>query len=869
MGQLSTKQVAEKLGSSLGEIERLAKEIFSLKKVYMLSEVQVEELGMRLRERRISAEQSPAVKRRGTIFVKQARNRDKKHTTTISGEVVVIEGRKQRPRRGSRAAPRLSKPSKPSLQVSGPLAKDAPAAARAPALPDARDRQAQAASGAQAALEVPQAEQARSGSQVAGRQGAEQFQVTASQLTASQLSELLRRQKDVPETAAPSPSAAQAAAAPGPVPAPAGGLQEPGTDRPRTRDRDRKGRKTITIDKANVESRRKQLMRRRIAKEEIRKQEFQRPESPQTRLVEVPESISVSELARRLAVKTETILAKMSEEGLAEVSTSNLDQETAMLIIEEFGHKARAMAKQEHKIVASARRAEGKSVKSRPPVVTVMGHVDHGKTSLLDFIRKTSVAGTESGGITQSIGAYKVSTGKGEMVFLDTPGHGVFTEMRTRGAAVTDIIVLVVAADEGVQPQTVEAISHARAAQVPIAVAISKTDKSGADPEKIRQQLAGHGLQPEEWGGDTIMIPLCALTGEGVDQLLDALMLTSEMLELRAAQDVPARGTVIEARMEKGLGAVINVIVSAGVIKKGQTVLCDTEHGRVRALRDENGVVISEAGPSTPVQIQGLSALPKVGCEFLVVESERAAREYAQSRRIHERERRLTDVVSVLADVDPDKWIAESDEQSRKKVLSLVLKADVAGSVEVLAAELAKFDNDDVSVRILHQAVGGVTENDVNLADVTSAMIIGYRVVPTGKVRKLIAARRIPAKFNEVIYKLVEEVKLVVEGMLEPEVKELVVGTAEIRKLYNISKIGMIAGCSVVDGVVRTKHTARVVRDGTVVNTGEIAKLRHFKSDVAAVEAGKECGIQLHRFADFKVGDLIEAVEVTSTARSL
>ena len=622
-------------------------------------------------------------------------------------------------------------------------------------------------------------------------------------------------------------------------------------------------RTTLTVAKETVEHRKRKNKRRRVQKSELRKQEFRMPQESKALEVELPEQITPRELANRMSVKVDKILAKLAEVEDDVDDVKMIEQEAAAFIVGELGHKpVKIYEDRESEYLTMIKQAKGSNIISRPPVVTVMGHVDHGKTSLLDYIRKSKVTATESGGITQHIGAHQVQTPGGKITFIDTPGHEVFSEMRARGAHVTDIVVLVVAADDGVGKQTEEAINHARAAGVTIVVAINKIDLATADPEAVKQALASQGLQSEEWGGDIIMVPVSATTGEGIDKLLEAILLTAEIMELQAPLDVDAYGTVIEVRTEKGLGPVISGIVHSGVLRKGQFLLCDTEYGRIRALRDEAGVVVDEVGPSTPVQIQGIPDLPAVGCEFVVATTESEARDHAEERKQRIRMRKLTSNTQLHNDAnDIDELFEMSDALAERKVLNLILKTDVAGTNEAMQQALAKIGNDDACIKVIHSGVGAISESDVMLACASDSMLVGYRVTANNKARKLISDRQVSALFDDVFYNVTDHIKSQLEGMLKPIVEEQVRGIALIKEIFNIHKVGRIAGCAVTEGQFDLKLPVRIVRDGVVVNKTHIAELRHFKEKVDAVKSGSECGIYLKRFSDFKPGDVIESVE--------
>jgi translation initiation factor IF-2 len=592
---------------------------------------------------------------------------------------------------------------------------------------------------------------------------------------------------------------------------------------------------------------------------------FAQPTEPMVREIAVPETITVGELAHRMSVKAAEVIKALMKLGTMATINQALDQETAMIVVEEMGHKAKAakLDDPEAYLAESAEHAAAE-LKPRPPVVTVMGHVDHGKTSLLDFIRRTKVAAGEAGGITQHIGAYHVETPRGVITFLDTPGHEAFTAMRARGAKATDIVVLVVAADDGVMPQTVEAINHAKAANVPLVVAMNKIDKHEANPDKVKQALLTHGVVPEEYGGDSPVVPVSAKTGEGVDSLLEQVLLQAEVLELRAATEAPAKGVVIEARLDKGRGPVATLLVQSGSLRRGDIVLTGAVYGRVRAMLDENGKPLQSAGPSIPVEIQGLSEVPTAGEEAMVIADERKAREIALFR-----QGKFRDVKLAKQQAAKLENMFEQMGEGEKKVLTLVIKADVQGSQEALVHALTRLATDEVKVTVVHAGVGGITESDVNLAMASRAVIIGFNTRADATARKLIESAGVQVRYYNIIYDAVEEIKAALSGMLAPERKESVLGLVEVRQVFRISKIGTVAGCYVQEGLVKRSAQVRVLRDNVVIHTGEIDSLKRFKDDVREVKAGFECGISLKTFSDIKEKDQFEVFEVLEVARTL
>ena len=593
---------------------------------------------------------------------------------------------------------------------------------------------------------------------------------------------------------------------------------------------------------------------------------FAQPTEPLVREIAVPETITVSELAHRMSVKAVEVIKALMKLGTMATINQALDQETAMILVEEMGHKAKAakLDDPEAYLAETPEVATGGEPKPRPPVVTVMGHVDHGKTSLLDYIRRTKVAAGEAGGITQHIGAYHVETARGVITFLDTPGHEAFTAMRARGAKVTDIVVLVVAADDGVMPQTIEAINHAKAAEVPLVVAMNKIDKHEANPDKVKQELLAHGVVPEEFGGDSPVVAVSAKTGQGVDELLEQLLLQAEVLELQAPADAPAKGVVIEARLDKGRGPVATLLVQSGTLNRGDIVLTGAVFGRVRAMLDENGKPIAAAGPSIPVEVQGLSEVPNAGEDMMVLADERKAREIALFRH-----GKFRDVKLAKQQAAKLENMFEHMAEGGKKALNLVIKADVQGSQEALIHALTRLGSDEVKVSVVHAGVGGITESDVNLAMAARAVIIGFNTRADAAARKLAESAGIQIKYYNIIYEAVDEIKAALSGMLAPEKKEQVLGLVEVRQVFRISKIGTVAGCYVQEGLVKRGAQVRVLRDNVVIHTGEIDSLKRFKDDVREVKAGFECGMSLKNFTDVKEKDQFEVFEVLEVARSL
>ncbi|HYE35572.1 translation initiation factor IF-2 [Methylocaldum sp.] len=591
---------------------------------------------------------------------------------------------------------------------------------------------------------------------------------------------------------------------------------------------------------------------------------FERPTAPMIREVAIPASITVSDLAQRMSVKATEVIKTLMRMGVMATINQVLDQDTATLVVEELGHKATAQVENtlEAEIMATMSVASEVEHLPRAPVVTIMGHVDHGKTSLLDYIRKSRVAASEAGGITQHIGAYQVKTDHGAVTFLDTPGHAAFTAMRARGAKVTDIVVLVVAADDGVMPQTREAVEHSRAANVPLVVAVNKVDKPEADPDRVKQELTGLNVVPEEWGGDTQFVNVSAKTGQGIEALLDAILVQAEVLELKAPFEIPANGVVLESKLEKGRGPVADILVQQGQLKKGDFILCGMEFGRVRAMFNENGKPVKEAGPSMPVEVVGLSGAPNAGDEFIVVADERKAREIALHREEKLRSSKLAaQQATKLEDVFSRMESGESVD------LNLIIKADVQGSLEALRTSVTDLSTDKVKVKVIAGGVGGINESDANLALASNAIIIGFNVRADAGARKIIEERGVDLHYYSVIYEVIDEIKKSINGMLEPEFKEQIVGVAEVRDVFRHPKFGAIAGCMVVDGHVKRNLPIRVLRDNVVIFEGQLDSLRRFKEDVSDVKAGMECGMGVKNYNDIKIGDQIEVFEKVQVQR--
>ena len=594
---------------------------------------------------------------------------------------------------------------------------------------------------------------------------------------------------------------------------------------------------------------------------------FSKPQDKKVINVEVPEEITIGDLAQLMSIKAAELIKNLMKMGTMATINQMIDQDTAMLLVEEMGHTA--VAKQdvsaEAELMSQADESQDSGELSpRAPVVTIMGHVDHGKTSLLDYIRTAKVADGEAGGITQHIGAYHVETARGGITFLDTPGHAAFTSMRARGANATDIVILVVAADDGVMPQTIEAIQHSKAAGVPMIVAVNKMDKPEADPDRVKNELSQQDVLPEDWGGDTQFIHLSAKSGEGVDELLDAISLQAELLEFKAPREGHAKGLVIEVRLDKGRGAVASVLVQSGTLRKGDIMLAGHHYGRIRALIDDQGQQVQEAGPSTPVEVLGLSGVPSAGDEMLAVENERKARDVASSRESKQRDDKLAKQQKAKL----ENMFANMTE-SEKKVLSVIVKADVQGSAEAIVKSLTDLSTDEVSVNVIATGVGGIAETDVSLAAASDAFIVGFNVRADAAARKVAENEAVDLRYYSVIYDVIDEIKAAMSGMLSPERRQEIIGLAEVRDVFRSPKFGAIAGCMVIEGSVKRNNPIRVLRDNVVIYEGELESLRRFKDDVQEVRNGMECGIGVKNYNDVKSGDQIECFEVIEVARTI
>ena len=685
----------------------------------------------------------------------------------------------------------------------------------------------------------------------------------AKRLEAQRKAEEEARKKAAAE-AEKAPAEAPAAAPPPPPPAAERGRKK-GKENEKAREEKhtKYGRKELHVASDKAGRRRKKPRGRAVTTATSGEHGFQKPTAPIVREVAIPETITVGDLAQKMSVKAAEVIKALMNMGTMVTINQVLDQDTAAIVVEELGHKVKLIEEGavEKEIIEEVE--EGEAL-PRAPVVTIMGHVDHGKTSLLDYIRQSRVASGEAGGITQHIGAYHVETEAGNITFLDTPGHEAFTAMRARGAKVTDIVVLVVAADDGVMPQTREAIQHARAAGVPLIVAVNKIDKPEADPDRVKNELAQEEVIPEDWGGDTIFVNVSAHTGQGVDELLDSILLQAEVLELKAPVDGPARGIVIESRLDKGRGPVATILVQRGTLHKGDILLAGLEYGRVRAMLNEHARQLDEAGPSIPVEVLGLSGVPAAGDEATVVPNERKAREVADYRQTKARELKLARQQAAKLEN-----MFSQMQEGEVATVNIVLKADVQGSVEAISDALTKLSTDEVKVKIVSSGVGGITESDANLAVASNAILIGFNVRADSVAKRIIDEEDVDLHYYSVIYDLIDDVKKAMSGLLSPETKEEIIGLAEVRDVFRSPKIGAIAGCMVVEGVVKRNNPIRVLRDNVVIFEGELESLRRFKEDVMEVKQGMECGIGVKNYNDVKVGDQIEVYERVQVAREI
>ncbi|MDC1284555.1 translation initiation factor IF-2 [Gammaproteobacteria bacterium] len=666
------------------------------------------------------------------------------------------------------------------------------------------------------------------------------------------------------EKAAQALAAAKATDAPAPAPTVE---KKPAATKDKKPARKRDGKRAELHVSSDKRGRRKPSggrNRGRATVESSGKHAFERPTEPVIHEVEVPESISVADLSQKMAIKAAEVIKVMMKMGAMATINQVIDQDTAILVVEEMGHVATPVQTDNVESDVVKPEYDDAARVTRPPVVTVMGHVDHGKTSLLDYIRRAKVADGEAGGITQHVGAYHVETDNGVITFLDTPGHAAFTAMRARGAQVTDIVVLVVSADDGVMPQTKEAVDHAKAAGVPLVIAVNKIDKEGVDPDRVRTDLSGLEVVPEEWGGDTIFINVSAKTGEGVEQLLDAISLQAEVLELKAVPEGPATGTIIESTLDRGRGPVCTVLVQEGRLARGDLLLAGEEYGRVRAIFDEQGNQIESAGPSLPVVVLGLSGTVQSGEDAIVAESERKAREIAEGRRSRTREIKLA--AQQAAKLEN---IFTQMKESEMESVNILVKADVQGSAEALRESLLNLSTDEVKVTIVSAAVGGITESDINLAAASSAIVMGFNVRADGSARKALDATGVDLRYYSVIYEAIDDVKSAMSGLLSPELREEIIGVAEVKDVFKSSALGAVAGCQVVEGLIKRGSPIRVLRNNVVIYEGELESLRRHKDDVNEVRSGTECGIAVKNYNDVRPGDNIEVYTRTEIARTI
>jgi len=724
--------------------------------------------------------------------------------------------------------------------------KEAEEKARLQALEEEKKKQAEE----QARLAKEAEEKARKAEELAKREAEEAAAAQAAALKAQAETQASEQQ--------PPPPAPEKKTAP---------ARKKAAPEPKTADKKRKrrgqgGEQRLHL-RAGQRGRRTGGFAKRTVKTSLQDHVFEKPVAPVVRDVAIPETISVGDLAAAMHVKAAEVIKTLMGMGFMATINQMLDRDTATLVVEEMGHVAKEAAPDTPESLLEAEELQGEA-SPRAPVVTVMGHVDHGKTSLLDHIRESKVASGEAGGITQHIGAYNVQTTHGAITFLDTPGHEAFSAMRARGAKVTDIVVLIVAADDGVKPQTIEAIKHARDAEVPMVVAINKIDKPEADPDRIKNELVAQEVVPEDWGGDVQFVPISAKTGEGIEDLLESLSLLAEVLELKAVAQGSARGMVVEARLDKGRGAVATILVQEGELKRGDVILAGREWGKVRAMRDDAGKTLDAAGPSIPVEVQGLSGVPQAGDTVMVVSDERKARQVAEYRHAQYKEKKAASQQASKLDS-----LFERMEQGEAKSLNVLIKGDVHGSVEALTDSLNKLSTDEVKVNVVHSMVGGINESDINLAMASDALIIGFNVRADGGARKLAEKEGVEIRYYSVIYDVVNDVSDALVGMLDPLFKEAIIGLAEVRDVFKAPKIGQIAGCMVLEGVVRKDAPIRVLRDNVVIFEGALESLRRFKDDVQEVKSGTECGIGVKDYNDVKPGDQIEVFEKTEVKREL
>ncbi|AHK78587.1 translation initiation factor IF-2 [Ectothiorhodospira haloalkaliphila] len=762
------------------------------------------------------------------------------------------------------AKPRTEQPAEPEQ---APVVEEAKTAEQEQAEAEARAAERAAEEQRQAEEAARQAEEQRKAIEAEVLKAAEQeTRQQAEQQTRQAAEELARREAEVRAAAAAAAAPPAAAPAAPATPPPAG--DQPRGKRRRGKEREDAGkskREELHVSSDKRGRRGKGKGGRAAAAVTPSKHGFEKPTAPVVREVAIPETMTVGELAQKMAIKAPELIKTLMGMGVMATINQSIDQDTATLVVEEMGHIAKPMQEAEVEEELSLEVEQAGEAVLRPPVVTVMGHVDHGKTSLLDYIRLTQVAEGEAGGITQHIGAYHVPfKNRAGVTFLDTPGHAAFTSMRARGAKVTDVVVLVVAADDGVMPQTLEAIQHAQAGEVPIVVAVNKIDKPEADPERVKSELAQHNVISEEWGGETQFVHVSAKSGEGIDRLLEAIQLQAELMELKAHQHGQARGVVVESKLDKGRGAVATLLIQSGTLEKGDVILTGQEFGRVRAMFDENGKPVKSAGPSMPVEVLGLSGVPNAGDDMLVVQDERKAREVALFRQGKFRESKLaTQQAAKLEN------LFSQMQEGAASVVNILLKADVQGSAEALRDSLEKLSTDEVKVKIVSAGVGGITESDVNLATASSAIIIGFNVRADAGARKAASDMDVDLRYYSVIYEAIDDVKQALSGLLSPEMREEIIGLAQVRDVFKSSQFGAVAGCLVIEGSVRRGNPIRVLRDNVVVYEGELESLRRFKDDVNEVKTGTECGIAVKNYNDVKPGDQIEVYHRVEVARSL
>ena len=865
MSQVTVKQLAEDVGASVDRLLAQMREA-GLPHSEVGEEVSDEDKQTLLASLKVSHGESSEALRR--ITLKRKTLSTIKTAGTRGRKTVRVEVRKKRTY--------VKRPEQEALTLEDSAAVDATDAEASPELAEKSALETASANApAQPLQEVP-AEQELDPELLRQQADAKRKQLEAEQAEALQAAKQARLSEQESLQSAPAVAdAAKDSAKRGPKrlhEAPAKTEPERKKKHSRLEREQARGKQRGHMTLSQIEAAERGAVRRRGRKkpvarthEEHGKHGFEKPTEQQIFEVEIGDAISVGDLSSQMSVKAGEVIKELMKLGLMATINQVIDQDTAILVIEEMGHKFKTVREDtlEEQLEEILSLHEGKE-EPRAPVVTVMGHVDHGKTSLLDYIRQSKIADGEAGGITQHIGAYHVNTGHGMISFLDTPGHAAFTAMRARGARSTDIVILVVAADDGVMPQAEEAVQHARAAKVPLIVAVNKIDKEGADPERVRNELAAREVTPEEWGGDHQFVNVSARTGEGISELLDAILLQAEILELKAPRDVPARGIVLESRLDRGRGPMASLLVQSGTLRQGDIVLAGLQSGRVRGMLDEDAASIDRAGPSIPVEILGLDGAPDAGDIFTVVKSEKRAREIALFRQEKTRDSKLQRQQAARLDKLFDGMTA-----SRKQVLNVVIKADVRGSLEAIQSALHELGNEEVTVNVVSSGVGGIAETDVTLAMTTAAVIFGFNVRADNAARKLVEDEGMDLRYYDVIYDLIDDVQQALSGMLAPEMREEILGIAEVREVFRSPKFGQIAGCMVTEGTVYRSKPIRVLRDNVVIYTGELESLRRFKDDANEVRNGIECGIGVKNYADVKAGDLIEVYSIKEVARSL